>query len=95
MASFQEVNAGVRDELIADLGTISGRFETVPVSYFAVLGDPGETLVHASTSAGLLVVGNRGRGGFASLLLGSVSAYCAHRAECPTLVVPADAAHNR
>ncbi|MFT2816419.1 universal stress protein [Leifsonia sp. A12D58] len=88
VASFDEINVGVREELIADVGPLAERHEAVTVSHYATLGDPGESLVRASQSAALLIVGNRGRGGFGSLLLGSVSAYCAHRADCPTLIVP-------
>lgn len=55
---------------------------------------PALALVHASAGADLLVVGSRGLGGFASLLMGSVSQYCAHHAECPVLVVPSPAVHE-
>ena len=50
-------------------------------------GDAAEELVNASHDADLLVVGSRGEGGFARLLMGSVSSQVVHHAHCPVVVV--------
>ena len=50
-------------------------------------GRPASALVDAAAGASLLVVGSRGGGGFAALLLGSVSRHVATRADCPVVVV--------
>lgn len=55
-------------------------------------GHPVRVLLDASADALMLVVGSRGHGGFAGLLLGSVSARVAELATCPVLVVHGDQA---
>ena len=50
-------------------------------------GRPADTLMTAAEGATMLVVGNRGRGGFAGLRLGSVSQAIAHHSPCPLVIV--------
>jgi nucleotide-binding universal stress UspA family protein len=52
-------------------------------------GHAAKVLVEESRRAQLLVVGSRGHGAFAEMLLGSVSQHCAQRAACPVVIVRA------
>lgn len=60
----------------------------VRVSRHLVMGGSAPALLDAAASADLLVVGTRGHGGFAGLLLGSTSQHVAHHPPCPVVIVP-------
>jgi nucleotide-binding universal stress UspA family protein len=61
----------------------------VPVTCETVQDVASRGLVARASRAEMIVVGSRGRGGVASMLLGSVSRYVAAHAPCPVVVVPA------
>jgi nucleotide-binding universal stress UspA family protein len=82
-----EVEGVARHALDAVTETARKRAPEVRVDSRLVEGHPGEVLVDASGAARLLVVGSRGLGGFAGMLLGSVSSSCVHHGRCPVVVV--------
>lgn len=61
---------------------------TAPVSRRLLPGPAASALLGAARGAEELVLGSRGQGGFAGLLLGSVTQQVAHHAPCPLVVVP-------
>ena len=87
-SSFDEVTEKVRKLLIADTAEIASRHPEVDLHFRAALAQPAQLLTDLSASALMLVVGPRGLGGLAGLLLGSVSSQCVQLARCPVLVVP-------
>ena len=60
------------------------------VSLELIEGKASDALVRASEGAELLVVGTRGHGHIADIVLGSVSTYCVLHAHCPVTVIRAD-----
>lgn len=87
IASYAEISEQVTEELRAQTERICAATPSVATRYRGVLGQPAEALIAIADDARMLVVGSRGRGGFSSLLLGSVSEQCMHHATCPVLVV--------
>ncbi|MFF3001191.1 universal stress protein [Kitasatospora sp. NPDC057940] len=81
---------GLRRAVVAVQGQRSRPYAG-EMSLHVVLGNVIEVLLEASTRQHTLVLGTRGNGGFARLLLGSVSSAAVHHAACPVLVVPAPA----
>ncbi|MFG2123683.1 universal stress protein [Streptomyces sp. NPDC048710] len=71
--------------------TVAGRHDRYPevdLHHELVVGHPVQVLTDASAHALGLVVGTRGHGGFAGMLLGSVSQGVLHHARCPVIAVP-------
>ena len=66
---------------------LAGDHQPPAVDRLVLEGAAAEQLVKHSDGAGLLVVGHRGRGGFAGLLLGSIAQQCAAHAHCPVVIV--------
>lgn len=86
LAAWEDVDQAEGTLLHQALAPWQERYPDVKVRWVLVQGHPATSLTRASESAELLVVGSRGRGGFASLLLGSVSRSVLHRASCPVVI---------
>jgi nucleotide-binding universal stress UspA family protein len=82
--------ADTQKALTATLDDAFGADRPAGLSAVVLHGDPAHLLIERAAGAQLLVVGNRGLGGFMGLLLGSVSSKCASHATCPVLIVHAD-----
>ena len=89
LAEFHEAAEAALDEtlrgVVADGVAIERRVDQ---------GAAAPVLIEESRDADLLVVGSRGHGGFAQLLLGSVSQQCAQHAFCPVVIVRRNAANG-
>jgi nucleotide-binding universal stress UspA family protein len=69
---------------------LAGDEQPESVTVEAISGLPADELLRATQDADLIVVGSRGTGGFARLLLGSVGTQVAYHAHCPAVIIPAD-----
>jgi nucleotide-binding universal stress UspA family protein len=86
VAAVERRAAALVDAEVAD---VTGQAGSSPrrIEKIAVRDGAASALLETSKGADLLVVGSRGRGGFAELLLGSVGNQCVHHASCPVAVV--------
>lgn len=80
---YSELAAKTLNAAIAEVGPPPG----VTVNEIVNHGNAAQVLLDAAKDADLLVVGNRGHGGLADALIGSVSVRCLHHATCPVVIV--------
>ena len=83
-AVLEESASAAQEAALAALGE---QADGVEIERAVRMGQPAQVLTTEARGADLLVVGSRGRGGFAGLLLGSVSHQCALYAPCPIVIV--------
>ncbi len=83
----QDPEDETRKLLAEAVESVLGPHSAHDVHEVVVEGHAAPTLIAASEHADLLVVGSRGHGAFAGMLLGSVSQHCATNARCPVVIV--------
>ena len=83
------VDAAIREaaEAIANEAVEQARAAGVDAEAIITNGQAADVLIESAEGASMLVVGSRGHGGFAGLLLGSVGQQCAHHAACPVAII--------
>ena len=87
---WDAVEQEAQAELAERLAGWREKYPDVDVQRLVVRDRPARVLVEQSAQAQLVVVGSRGRGGAAGLVLGSVSHAVLHRADCPVVIVRTD-----
>ncbi|MDA3644721.1 universal stress protein [Saccharopolyspora indica] len=87
MPSMEEFQRSVEEDTDRIVKAKLGEHGDLQVEFHIVHSPSPQALLSASKGADLLVVGHRGRGGFAGLMLGSVAEQCVRHAACPVLVV--------
>jgi nucleotide-binding universal stress UspA family protein len=90
LVDWAAVEQEERQVLAERLAGWAEKYPDVAVQRVVVRAHPVPALVERTRGAQLLVVGSRGRGGLAGLLLGSVSHGVLHRSHCPVAVVRPD-----
>lgn len=81
-----EIEAAAQRMLAEQLASWQEKYPDVPVECQVIRQQPAAALIELGDRARMIVVGSRGRGGFARLLLGSVSQAVVRHAACPVAV---------
>jgi nucleotide-binding universal stress UspA family protein len=89
---FDAIAADEREVLAERLAGWGEKYPDVSVRRLVLRDQPARALVQESAAAQLVVVGSRGHGGLAGMLLGSVCHAVLHHAHCPVTVVRPPAA---
>lgn len=84
--SSDELADSIERALRTDLEPVATAHPELEIGYAVDANTAGKSLVAASEAARYVVVGSRGRGGFAAMLLGSVSEAVVRYASCPVVV---------
>jgi nucleotide-binding universal stress UspA family protein len=84
----QEEALHAAEKAVTEAASSAGQPGPASVTVHAVSGNAANELINASRDADMLVVGARGGGGFASLMMGSTSSQVVHHAHCPVVVMP-------
>jgi nucleotide-binding universal stress UspA family protein len=87
LLDWDAIDSDEREVLAERLAGWGEKYPDVRVERVVARAHPAHALVEQSLRAQLVVVGSRGRGGAAGLVLGSVSHAVLHRAHCPVAVV--------
>ena len=90
-----DFEADARTMLEESVDQVLGADHGAEVAQRVVQGHPAPALEDASRNEALLVVGSRGHGEFAGMLLGSVSEFLATHAHCPIVIVRGDREERR
>ncbi|MEU7873090.1 universal stress protein [Dactylosporangium sp. NPDC049140] len=91
--SIATITEKVLAETVADV--TGQQDQPVEIRTRVAQGHPAQVLLEAAAGAQMLVLGSRGHGTLAGILLGSVSQHCVQHAPCPVVVVPQDPAPSR
>ncbi len=84
---FAAMDNALRSSLTEWLSPVVAKYPNVDVEQRVLEGNPAVSLLSAAEGASLLVVGSRGHGAFARLLLGSTSTEVVRAAECAVAIV--------